>query len=156
MFSKTLLGFFFCCAIMSCSTAQKAAGDKVNIKPVETEKQSSSPVKFSVSSMLQWDKKMIEYGKVKKGDKRQMTYTFTNISKEDIKIEMCTACDCTTLEWTRKVVKPGESGKIDAIFNSAEKDEQETINITIILENRDPILHYPVVDEVKFHFDIEK
>jgi peptidoglycan-associated lipoprotein len=106
--------------------------------------------------MLQWDKKMIEQGKVKKGEKRTMSYTFTNISKKDIKIERCIACDCTTLDWTRKVVKPGETGKIDAIFNSAEKDEQETINITIILENRDPIMHYPVVDEVKFHFEIEK
>jgi hypothetical protein len=147
---------FIFVTLLSCTIAQKTSNDKVNRKPVAEEKVPTAPAKFSVATVLQWDKKFVEYGKVKKGEKRETTYTFTNVSKEDIKIEMCSACDCTTLDWTRRVLKPGEKGTINAIFNSAEKDEQETIPITIILENRDPIMHYPIVDEVKFHFDIEK
>lgn len=107
-------------------------------------------------SFLKWDEEFIEYGTVKKGDKRSHTYKFQNISKEDVEIQICTACDCTTLDWTSKVVKPGEFGEIITDFNSSEKNEAETITITIILKNTDPVLHYPVVDEVKFHFDIEK
>jgi peptidoglycan-associated lipoprotein len=106
--------------------------------------------------MLQWDNDFVEYGKVKKGEKREHVYKFKNISKEDINIMICTACDCTTLDWTTKTIKPGESGQINTIFNSSEKSEQETIRVTIILKNEDPVLHYPIVDEVKFHFDLEK
>jgi peptidoglycan-associated lipoprotein len=104
--------------------------------------------------MLKWDNNFVEYGKVKKGDKREHTYKFQNISKEDIDIMICTACDCTTLDWTSKTIKPGEFGEINTIFNSKEKDKPETITITIILKNTDPVLHYPIVDEVKFHFDL--
>lgn len=106
--------------------------------------------------MLKWDKDFVEYGKVKKGEKREHVYKFQNIGKEDVTIMICTACDCTTLDWTTKTVKPGEFGEINTTFNSSEKNEQETINITIILKNEDPVLHYPIVDEVKFHFDLEK
>ena len=117
---------------------------------------SEAAKKFTARDMLQWEQDFVDYGKVKKGDKREFNYKFKNISKEDVIIEICTACDCTTLDWTQKTVKPGESGYINTKFDSAEKDEAETINVTIILKNKDPYLHYPVVDEVKFHFDIEK
>jgi hypothetical protein len=106
--------------------------------------------------MLKWDQDFVEYGKVKKGETRDHVYKFTNISKENVEIMICTACNCTTLDWTTKVLKPGESGEINTHFDSAEKDASETINVTVILKNNDPVMHYPIVDEVKFHFDLVK
>jgi hypothetical protein len=106
--------------------------------------------------MLKWDNDFVEYGKVKKGDTRDHVYKFTNISKENVEIMICTACSCTTLDWTTKVLKPGESGEINTHFDSTEKDASETINVTVILKNTDPVMNYPIVDEVKFHFDLEK
>jgi predicted membrane protein len=122
----------------------------------ETPAKTSDKKEPLARKMLQWDNDFVEYGKVKKGEKREHVYKFKNISKEDINIMICTACDCTTLDWTTKTIKPGESGQINTIFNSSEKNEQETIRVTIILKNEDPVLHYPIVDEVKFHFDLEK
>lgn len=106
--------------------------------------------------MLKWDQDFVEYGKVKKGESRDHVYKFTNISKEDVEIMMCSACTCTTLDWTTKVLKPGESGEVNTHFESKDKDASETINVTVILKNTDPIMKYPIVDEVKFHFDLEK
>ncbi len=120
-----------------------------------SEKGASKPRNWA-REMLKWDNDFIEYGKVKKGETRDHIYKFTNISKENVEISMCTACSCTTLDWTTKVLKPGESGEINTRFNSAEKDASETINITIILKNTDPIMNYPIIDGVKFHFDLEK
>ncbi len=147
IFAYLLISFFtFSCTAQSSKTAIKE-----EVKPAATEKK-VSPAR----QMLKWDNDFIEYGKVKKGDKREHTYRFQNISKEDVNIMICTACDCTTLDWTSKTIKPGEFGEINTIFNSKDKDKDETINITIILKNEDAVLHYPIVDEIKFHFEIEK
>lgn len=105
--------------------------------------------------MLKWEKDFVDFGKVKKGDSRDFTYKFTNIAKENVEIMICTACTCTTLDWTTKVLKPGESGEVNAHFDSKEKDKGETINITVILKNNDPVMGYPIVDEVKFKFELE-
>lgn len=124
-------------------------------KTAETTKEPVKKIPIA-RKMLKWDQDFVEYGKVKKGEKREHVYKFQNIGTEDVTIMICSACDCTTLDWTTKTVKPGEFGEINTLFNSTEKDEQETITVTIILKNEDPVLHYPIVDEVKFHFDLVK
>ncbi|MFZ4543671.1 MAG: DUF1573 domain-containing protein [Saprospiraceae bacterium] len=136
--------FFFLCLLMSC-TAQTT-------KPMPVA-ETPKPRNWA-REMLKWDQDFVEYGKVKKGETRDHTYRFTNISKENVEINMCTACSCTTLDWTTKVIKPGEKGEIITHFDSKEKDKSETISITIILKNTDLIMNYPIIDEVKFHFDL--
>ena len=128
------------------------------VETPKTETTAKEPVKKEplARKMLKWDQDFVEYGKVKKGEKREHVYKFQNISKENIDIMICTACDCTTLDWTTKTLKPGDFGEINTVFNSTEKNEQETITVTVILKNTDPVLHYPIVDEVKFHFDLVK
>lgn len=154
MIQKTF-GIFISFALffLSSCTAQstKVSGKKVT----ETVSTPAKPRNFA-RELIKWDNDFIEYGKVKKGETRSHTYKFTNISKEDVEINICTACSCTTLDWTSKVIKPGESGEIITQFDSKEKDASETINITVILKNTDPVMNYPIVDEVKFHFDLVK
>jgi Protein of unknown function (DUF1573) len=144
--------FLVCLLTLSCTAQTSKTIVKDDVKPAAATEKKVSPAR----QMLKWDNDFIEYGKVKKGDKREHTYKFQNISKEDVNIMICTACDCTTLDWTTKTIKPGEYGEVNTIFNSRDKDKDETINITIILKNEDAILHYPIVDEIKFHFEIEK
>ena len=148
---KKILLLSLLLSTIGLNACKTAATVKTNTAPV-----ASDSKKFSPRDMVQWEKDFVEYGKLKKGDTREFTYKYKNISKEDVTIEICTACDCTTLDWTTKTLKPGESGYVNAKFDSAKKDEAETINITIIFKNKDPYLGYPVVDEVKFHFDIIK
>jgi hypothetical protein len=148
---KKIILLSIVCNVILLGACKTTAQIKTNTAPIAADSK-----KFTARDMIQWEKDFVEYGKVKKGDKREFTYKYKNISKEDVTIEICTACDCTTLDWTIKTLKPGESGYVNAKFDSTEKDAQETINITIIFKNKDPFLGYPVVDEVKFHFDIEK
>jgi hypothetical protein len=51
-----------------------------------------------------------------------------------------------------KVFNKGDSGTIKATFNSAEKEESEKIDITIILANTDA-QGYPIIDEVFFSYE---
>ena len=153
MVKITVFGTF---AVLSLSSLLSCTAQNPALKATsETEQTTAAPKpKNWAREMLKWDSDMVEYGKVKKGESRDHTYRFTNISKEDVEIQMCTACSCTTLDWTTKVVKPGESGEIKTHFESREKEKSETISITVILKNTDPVMNYPIVDEVKFHFDL--
>ena len=43
---------------------------------------------------------------------------FTNTGATDLQIELITACECTTLDWTRLPVAPGARSKIKIRYNS--------------------------------------
>lgn len=98
----------------------------------------------------------IDFGPVKKGEKREHTFEFVNKGDEDLIIELVTACQCTTLDYSTEPVKPGETGKIHAIFDSSEKEGGEKIDIDIILENIDPETGYQIVERVSYTFEIEE
>ncbi|MEZ4921364.1 MAG: DUF1573 domain-containing protein [Saprospiraceae bacterium] len=101
-----------------------------------------------------WDSQMHELGTVKKGEKREMQYEFTNTSGENIQIDIVDACECTTIEFPRGVIAPGEKGVIQAVFDSSEKEESETITIRIIYTNTTAD-GFPRIEKLEYHFDLE-
>lgn len=106
---------------------------------------------------LTFDKKMVELGAVRKGEKKEMSYSFTNTGNIPIEIELISSCECTTLEWPQyKVFKPGEKGTIKALFDSKDKEISETTDIEIILKQADPKTRNPMVYIVQYKFDLIK
>jgi len=87
---------------------------------------------------LTFEKEHIPLGEVKKGEKRTFKYTFTNTGSETVEIAIVSGCDCTTLDWTRGEIKPGEKGIIDVIFDSTEKEASETVDVDMYLKNINP------------------
>jgi len=77
-------------------------------------------------------------------------------SNEDIEIDIVDACECTTLDWTRSKIKPGEKGQITISFDSGKKDVIENISVDITLWNTDPKTGGPVMDAVSYIYDFEK
>lgn len=126
---------FVTTVLLSCSIASKAQ---------------TQPEQVFVT----WDKKMIELGAVKKGEKRAMFFDFTNTSGEDIQIEIVDACECTTTDFPRGVLKPGAKGRIDALFDSTEKTAPETIDIRVIFKNTDAA-GIPKIEVVQYTFNLE-
>ncbi|MBT8191445.1 MAG: DUF1573 domain-containing protein [Bacteroidia bacterium] len=96
-----------------------------------------------------------ELGKVIRGEKRELNFDFINDGNEAIKIELVSACECTTLDWPRKAVAPGEKGTIHAVFDSSEKEASETIEIDIYLENTDPETNRPIMKIVSYTFEMD-
>ena len=111
---------------------------------------------FKGIPLMEFKERIVDFGTVKKGEKRHHVYEFTNRGDVDLEIEIITACDCTTLDWTQKVIQPGETGIIDAVFDSSEKDYGETIDIDIILKNVEPETDLPIIERVQYVFEIEK
>jgi Protein of unknown function (DUF1573) len=122
-------------ATMACSTQKKAA---------------KTPPPF-----MTWDKQFVELGQLKRGEKRSMTFLMTNTSGEDAKIDIMDHCTCTTSDYPRGVIKPGATAKIDLIFDSTEKEADETIEARIIFTNTlaDGV---PRIESIKYHFSLLK
>lgn len=106
--------------------------------------------------VLQFDKRELELGEVKKGETRSFEYTFTNKGKVPAKVMLTQACDCTTIEHNdAKTYAPGESGTMKITFDSKDKDEDETITIDIYLEQKDK-KGLPILEMVEYTFKLIK
>lgn len=104
--------------------------------------------------IMQFNRRELDLGKVKKGEKREFTFEFTNKGDADLKIAIISACDCTTTDYSTDPVKPGESGKIKVIFDSTDKTESETIDVDIILENTMPGKESPIIERLQYKFEL--
>ena len=120
---------------------------------IVTGQENGTGVQIEGPSMT-FDTAHYELGKVIKGDTREMLYHFTNTGTEDLKIEIVSGCECTTLDWPRLPIKPGKRGTISAIFDSSEKEHSETVDIDVNLENTDPKNGYPMFVRVTYAFEL--
>lgn len=137
---RKLLPLLTTVILLACNTAQKA--------------QSPAPaVAGAQPAFVTWDKKMIDIGKVKKGEKREMFFEFTNTSGQDIKIDIVDACECTKVDFPRGTIAPKGKGRLDVVFDSKDKTADETIGITIVFENMDANGN-PRIESVEYKFEL--
>lgn len=74
-----------------------------------------------------------DFGNVKEGAQPTFDFEFTNTGKTPLLIQSCTAsCGCTTPDWTKSPIKPGQKGKISVKYNSAGHGG-EKINKTVYI-----------------------
>lgn len=143
---------FLCFSTVFSLSAQSASG-KINAA-IDTTSQDPLPFTGSMPLMA-FDKKTINFGKIKTGDKPEVIYNFTNTGNKELDIEIVSACECTELEWTQTTVKVGEKGFIKAVFNSEtieDEDHKKPLKKTvdIILKQTHPSNDYPIVESVTF------
>jgi len=103
---------------------------------------------------MKFEVESYDLGPIKKGEKREFTYTFTNVGKEDIEIDLVSGCDCTTLDWPRLPIKPGEKGVIDVLFDTTEKEDSDPVDIDIYLKNIDPKTGHPMLKILDYSFQL--
>ncbi len=106
--------------------------------------------------ILDFKHRKYNLGYVKKGEKKSFSYTFTNRGTANAQVMLIQACDCTTVTHNNnKIYQPGESGTIQVVFDSTEKEEAETIGIDIFLEQEDRRGN-PIVEMLEYEFKIVK
>ncbi len=60
------------------------------------------------------------------------TFEFTNTGKSDVIVmNVSASCGCTTPDWTKSPVKPGEKGIVEATYNPAGRPGAFTKDITV-------------------------
>ncbi len=88
---------------------------------------------------LSWDYTHVSFGEVIRGEIRDTIYKFTNTGTDTIWIELVTGCECTELEYPEmEPIAPRQKGVLKVSFHSADKEENELIDITVLLSNTDP------------------
>lgn len=97
----------------------------------------SQKVKVPVISLK---KPLIDLGKMRKGESKEVIFEFENTGEADLVIEVVTACKCTDLEWPKEAVKPGERGVIKATFHTEHQPEGAIDKTVDIFSNTDPIV----------------
>ncbi len=115
-----------------------------------------APKPAASAPKMEFKEKLVDFGVVKKGEKRTHAFEFVNKGTADIVIALVSACDCTSVEYSREPVKPGEKGVLLVTFDSSEKDHAETIDVDIFLDHIDPATDMPVIVRVQYKFDIAK
>ena len=82
--------------------------------------------------VMKFAKETNDFGKIRSGDKVASDFKFTNTGKSPLIITDAVAtCGCTKPEWPKGPIKPGESGNIHVVFNSASKMGLQDKMITI-------------------------
>jgi len=82
--------------------------------------------------VISFEQEEFDFGTIKQGDKVARTFHFTNTGGVPLKLESVRAsCGCTTPEWPKEPIMPGQSSKIEVVFNSAGKLGQQKKSITI-------------------------
>src|SRR5258705_5486203 len=89
------------------------------------------------NAVFEWTAQVHDFGKIKQGVPVSHEFKFTNKSKVPLIIANVQAsCGCTTPDWTKDAIPPGQAGFIKATFSAASPGVfDKTVTVTANVEN---------------------
>lgn len=99
-----------------------------------------APTTQQVPSQLKWDTEVHDFGTIEQGKPATYEFTFTNTTKKDVLLtNVKAACGCTTPNYTKTAIKPGEKGFVSATYNAANAGAfHKTVTVMTSEENSQP------------------
>ncbi|MDR2130086.1 MAG: DUF1573 domain-containing protein [Odoribacteraceae bacterium] len=71
---------------------------------------------------VELSEKLFDFGNIARGEIVGHTFHVKNAGEKDLIIqEILSSCGCTTASYTRRPIRPGESGTVEVKFDSADK-----------------------------------
>jgi len=94
------------------------------------------PFYAALDSAIAWKSDNIDIGEIPQNKPKTIVFEFVNKGKADIVItNVKPTCGCTTSEYTKTPVKPGDTAKVNAVYNAAAKGAfTKTIMVTTSAE----------------------
>ena len=81
---------------------------------------------------IEFKETSVNFGKLKAGEVVSHRFLFTNTGKHNLKISnVDAACGCTAPSFTNTIVKPGEQGYVDVVFNSQGRSGNQSLSIRV-------------------------
>jgi len=105
--------------------------------------------------IVKFEQTEIDLGKVKKGSIVTNKYVFTNISDQDIEIDLVSTCECTEAKWTLSEIPPGGQGEISFSFDSNKKDVVEPVDVDVYFININPKTDSPYSIYLQYTYAFE-
>ncbi|HWL00126.1 MAG TPA: DUF1573 domain-containing protein [Parapedobacter sp.] len=115
--------------------------DEVGKQPVG---QTIIPGADSSDAVLEVGEDSYDFGVVKEGEKVEHEFTFTNTGSSPLIISNVQAsCGCTTPEYSKNPIAPGDQGLVKVVFNSAGQlgKQHKVITVTSNAASRNTLLH---------------
>ena len=95
-------------------------------------------------AVLEVEEEAYDFGTVKEGEKVEHEFTFTNTGSSPLILSNVQAsCGCTTPEYSKNPIAPGEQGLVKVVFNSAGQlgKQHKVITVTSNAATRNTLLH---------------
>ncbi|WP_234735221.1 DUF1573 domain-containing protein [Tellurirhabdus bombi] len=98
---------------------------------------------FAQKGVLKFEKETHNFGKVDQGKPATYTFEFTNTGTDPVVISNAQAsCGCTTPDWTKSAVLPGQKGIVKATYNAAAMGNfSKTVTVTSNAERSTVVLN---------------
>jgi hypothetical protein len=119
-------------------------------------KSTTQPAQKQSGVHMTFEKEHIHLGKVKRGEVKKFDYVFTNTGTETIEIDIVSGCDCTTLDYPTNKILPGQKAVIHVKFDSAKKEESETVDVDIYLKNKNPKTGQRILKILDYTYELIK
>lgn len=94
--------------------------------------QNVTPTDPSSIAAFTFEEEVFDFGTIQEGKVIEHLFTFENSGQAPLVISNIQAsCGCTTPEWTKTPIKPGEEGFVKVAFNSSGKSGVQSPTVTI-------------------------
>lgn len=131
---KYLMNLFIGASIvlfaMNCSGSKQT----VVIKEFEQKRTTVQEAQIDTTgkfAKIVFDSSTYHFGVIKQGQLLNREIYFTNQGPGDLIISLMTACECTTLDWSRLPIKPGSKSWLKITYNSKDKEGPQIVDIDI-------------------------
>ncbi|MBO4489658.1 MAG: DUF1573 domain-containing protein [Bacteroidales bacterium] len=107
-----IIGLFFGAQAQSKTTSKTS-------KPATSTTTSTTSKYTGTGAEIEFEKSYVDFGTLKVGDVKVVTITFKNIGKKPLILDdVISSCDCTTVEWSKEPIMPGQKGTIKARYSA--------------------------------------
>lgn len=112
---KLILSFLVLLCLSSCETKDS----KINTNLVNNPVTADGIKKGANVPVIQFDKTEHDFGKILQGEQVSYTFKFKNVGDAPLIItNIEKTCGCTSPDYSKEPIKPGESGKITITYDS--------------------------------------
>ncbi|WP_373493092.1 DUF1573 domain-containing protein [Aquiflexum sp.] len=127
---------------VGCETKNDQSDKIAELEQKLAKLEASQPVPTNVSSVetadpsslgaFQFQEMEYDFGTIDEGKVIEHLFKFTNNGQAPLVISNITAsCGCTSPDWTKAPVKPGDEGFVKVVFNSTAKTGTQAPTVTI-------------------------
>jgi hypothetical protein len=139
----------------SCLASRSAKEDKSLIAGQRIQNQIDTPIQQQLVdtqkfAIVRFDSSSYHFGSIKKGTILEKEIFLTNLGSVPLTIDQMTACECTTLDYSRLPIPPGTKTPIRIRYDSKDKIGPQIVDIDMIVNTESGYA------SVKFFLDVKE
>jgi len=127
---KVLLILLIAVSLFACNNNGERKVTTGIVKNTKSAKKGAKPYE---RPQIMFKETTYNFGKIIQGEKIEHTFHFTNAGRADLVLsKVSTSCGCTATHYPHYPIKPGDSAKIDVVFDSHNKKGVQNKTITVL------------------------